>query len=293
VVRGDDTVTVDVGVTCTGASRPADDELLLTSDRLGPDHLFRVNIDGSGLTDLTPGSTARSGTWSPDGGSILYSSTRDGNAELYIMNADGSASRRLTHTPQDELLPAWSPDGTRIAAVIDGEIRLMDTEGSVIATLGPGTWPSWSPDGTRIAFARINSGLQNPFTGHYAADIYVVVIDGNMPVNLTRTPSAFTSYSAPSWSPDGTRIACWRQLPASFPNVESGLMVMSAKGGEQTTLVGEDVLPTMPVWSPDGQSIAFAHHTSRGSSVQIVDLRDGRTSSVTDGATRDVPTSWH
>jgi TolB protein len=292
-VRGDDTIRVDFGVTCDGASGPIADELLFTSDRLGPQRLFRIRIDGTGLVDLTPGSAAENGKWSPDGSSVLFSSNRDGNTELFIMAADGSGARRLTHTPEDELQAVWSPDGARIAASVAGEIRLMDTTGSVMATMGPGAWPSWSPDGTRLAFARPNPRLRNFFTGQYASDIYVVAVDGSDPVNLTRTTTAFTSYSAPSWSPDGTRIACWRQRPAgSFPNLDRGLMVMRANGSEPRTLVGDDVLPTMPIWSPGAQAIAFAHQTSQGSSVQIVEVMGGRISSVTAGGDRDVPTSW-
>jgi TolB protein len=211
------------------------------------------------------------------------------------MDADGSDARRLTRTPEDELHAVWSPDGARIAASVGGEIRLIASDGSVTATLGPGLWPSWSPDGTRIAFARLNRQQQNPFTGQYAADIYVVEVDGTSPVNLTRTGSAFTSYSAPSWSPDGTRIACWSQQPAGrFPSTTRGLVVMRGDGSGHMTLVGDDVMATMPIWSPDGQAIAYAHQTALGRSrIRIVDLTDGRVSSLPAGAGLDVPTSWH
>jgi Tol biopolymer transport system component len=68
---------------------------------------------------------------------------------------------------------------------------------------------------------------------------------------------------------------------------------MQANGSGERTLVADDVLPAMPIWSPGGQAIAFAHQTSEGSSVQIVEVTGGRISSVTAGAARDVPTSWH
>jgi Tol biopolymer transport system component len=60
------------------------------------------------------------------------------------------------------------------------------------------------------------------------------------------------------------------------------------------TLVGDDVLATMPIWSPDGRAIAYAHQTALGRSrIRIVDLTDGRVSSLPAGAGLDVPTSWH
>jgi hypothetical protein len=69
--------------------------------------------------------------WSPDGQAIAFRSwvgpypgsaatvrtaRRAGsNYELFVMSADAASPRRLTHTPQDEAAPAWSPDGTMLA----------------------------------------------------------------------------------------------------------------------------------------------------------------------------------
>jgi TolB protein len=37
--------------------------------------------------------------------------------DVYKMNADGSEVTRLTHNPDSDFSPAWSPDGTNIAFV--------------------------------------------------------------------------------------------------------------------------------------------------------------------------------
>ena len=43
-------------------------------------------------------------------------SDRDGNENIYRMNArDGTRQRRLTESAAPDNLPAYSPDGTRIA----------------------------------------------------------------------------------------------------------------------------------------------------------------------------------
>tara|TARA_A100001037_G_scaffold276424_1_gene275696 strand:+ start:2094 stop:2342 length:249 start_codon:yes stop_codon:yes gene_type:complete len=40
----------------------------------------------------------------------------DGNYEIYTMNADGTNQTNISNNPStDEYVPAWSPDGTKIA----------------------------------------------------------------------------------------------------------------------------------------------------------------------------------
>jgi Tol biopolymer transport system component len=86
--------------------------------------IYSIRPDGSGLKRLTSseGNDAHA-FWSPDGTSILWSSSRFGfkdesplvigqpqpYAELFIMNADGSDQRPLTDNHYEEGTPAWQP----------------------------------------------------------------------------------------------------------------------------------------------------------------------------------------
>jgi Tol biopolymer transport system component len=86
--------------------------------------LFSIQPDGSGLKQLTnaPGNDAHS-AWSPDGGYILFSSSRLGfrdeaptydrafqpYGELFVMRADGSGQRPLTDNNWEDATPAWQP----------------------------------------------------------------------------------------------------------------------------------------------------------------------------------------
>jgi dipeptidyl aminopeptidase/acylaminoacyl peptidase len=78
--------------------------------------------------------------WSPDGGKIVFTSTRDGLGDLYVMDADGSNQARLTTTPAASTArnshPVWSPDGARIAFINgighDPRIFTMNPDGTGI-----------------------------------------------------------------------------------------------------------------------------------------------------------------
>jgi hypothetical protein len=90
------------------------------------------------------------------------------------MPADGSApALRLTESePGGSFMPAWSPDGARIAFSTnrdgDLEVYVMNADGSGVANLtrNPGTdegwaYPTWSPDGGSIAYP--SQAFQGPW----------------------------------------------------------------------------------------------------------------------------------
>jgi Tol biopolymer transport system component len=100
------------------------------TDYFGGD-LYAMNNDGSGVTSLTSTAEGESQPrWSPDGTIIAFVREEDGVHSLYVRSDDGSTERRLAfglpccHSVQpDELQDfSWSPDGTSIAFVSDGEV---------------------------------------------------------------------------------------------------------------------------------------------------------------------------
>jgi Tol biopolymer transport system component len=125
---------------------------------LGRHALFVVNVDGSGLRQLTPwGLDAEEGegSWSPDGRQIVLAA----KGSIFVINADGSGLVKIHQDPQGgfSFAPCWAPDGTRILfadRVVDRagrsrqeDLYTMNPDGSAILqvtnTRVREEWPSW------------------------------------------------------------------------------------------------------------------------------------------------------
>lgn len=217
-------------------------ELCFHSQTMPRRDIYAVNIDGTGLVNLTsatqlPGQTGTAGDnircdWSPKASTIAFSSNRldppgtlpaDRNDEIYVINADGSGLRRLTGGPlQDEapgsdVNPAWSPKGDKIAfesnrtgmpeiwvmnADGSNQVRLTNFENDITPNNVNVTKPTWSPKGDRIAFHRRVSAVQGE-RGHL--QVYTMNADGSdvRQITFTETPG---SSGFPSWGKWGSEF---------------------------------------------------------------------------------------
>jgi Tol biopolymer transport system component len=239
------------------------------------------------LFGTTRSATYSHPSWSPDGRTIAFTVFRwpDGAAELFLMNADGSRQRTLKAAGQTwgQTL-AWSPDGRKLAFVRERDRRnddvyIINADGSAQRRLArgvrrtvnvtPGPAPAWSPDGRRIAFVSDRDDGTFAYTrdSRDGADVYVMNADGSRQRRLTR--NAFYD-GAPTWSPDGQRIA--------FVSTRDGnqeIYVMNADGSGQWNLTQGPGGGSSPAWSPDGQRIAFRSLRDGNGEIYVVNT-DGR-----------------
>jgi TolB protein len=104
-------------------------QVVFMSRMNGGQHIFRMNADGTGVTQLTNNANNGDPAWSPDGKQISFGSDRERNGKLniFIMNADGSNTRQLTqfNMPYESGDTNWSADGTKIIFEydIDGKLQ--------------------------------------------------------------------------------------------------------------------------------------------------------------------------
>ena len=147
---------------------------------------------------------------------------------------------------------AWSPDGTRLAFTLwalnatspyqglhilnlrtgqDVHPRLHDCEPGAVA---------WAPDGKTLAF---DCAAFSPRSSH----IHLIAPNGTNNRTLT---TLGRGANAPTWAPDGTRIAFGRG---------GAIYTVSIKGGAPRFLTRYGYAPA---WSPGGRLIAYRAPTA-------------------------------
>lgn len=135
-------------------------------DGAPPSGLFVVNVDGTGLRQITPpgmilDEDGFAGQWSPDGSSILVVGLSEADRKMiFVVDATGGDPEPLPITPECGgargepgtyacYSPTWSPDGSKIVFVrSDGEIESVymvnaDGSGLVQMTDGEDDQPRW------------------------------------------------------------------------------------------------------------------------------------------------------
>jgi Tol biopolymer transport system component len=130
---------------------------------------------GSHVRILAGGrATAWNGAWSPDGMHVAYTYGDSSRVlQVHVVNFGGGGDRAVTHTTRDQgsaQMPAWSPDGSRLAIQVNNpaahssEIWVVDVSSGASHSLSGGghsyldETPSWFPDGTRLVFQSNRSG---------------------------------------------------------------------------------------------------------------------------------------
>jgi len=135
-----------------------------------------------------------------------------GRGPIFLVSIDGSINKEITKTNTAYRFPELSPDGTKIAAKsMRGDIVVLDTSGNELANIGRGIIPKqgpiggWSPDSKQLVYAlTVSGGEDGQFT--VASELYIVNCDGTGKTQITDTPDEVEL--EPSWSPDGSKIAC-------------------------------------------------------------------------------------
>jgi Tol biopolymer transport system component len=238
-----------------------------------------TNCGGDHTFTTLPAAGGRSG--------IAFASTRDGNFEIYAMDADGSNPTRLTNNAAADQLPAFSPDGKRIAfsSTRDGgdyDIYVMNSDGSNVQqlTTSPGDdlgakWEPGGPFAQRIAFYSDRDGND---------EIYTMSTDGS---NQMRRTFNDASDNFPAWPPRGDEINF-----SSDRNVNFDIFQMSFSGQFPFAIGSNPAAESEPSIGPFSTAIAFHSNRDGDNEIFLMSRQGQNQVALTDNSDTDVSPSW-
>lgn len=205
-------------------------------------------------TVLVPAKASRG-----DAPAIVFTSDRGAGKEggfdnIYRMNADGHGpAKKLTDIQGNNVMPAFSPDGSEIAYVHSGATGLpaiyrMNADGSgessLISDLSFNTDPAWFPGGRRIVFSRNE-------------DIYAAVLGSGGATKLIRLIRNAGADRQPAISPDGKKVAFVSDRDGDF-DVYVMKVAPEGSANRPVKLTRNTTPDFAPDWAPAGGKLAFS-----------------------------------
>jgi Tol biopolymer transport system component len=219
-----------------------------------------------------------------------------GERDIYLVR-EGQVAHRIIGSDTDSLdqiCPAFSPDGARLAHGEAEGTGTGDVGGSgdtgypsaalVISDLDAagnatesrridvgGTFPppcaNWSPDGRMVAFGVPATSPINPERSAIGSEVWVVTLEG---AETDVLPDLLATDL--EWSPDGSELAIasgQTDLVAGEQLLDGAISLYSVDSGDIRILVGPSGVSSLS-WSPDGTRIAYQRSQTTGSEDQEI-----------------------
>jgi TolB protein len=198
--------------------------------------IFMADTNGKIIKQLTKekGYDAE-GTISPDGKTMVFTSTRDGDLDLYLMDLKTLAVKRFTSTLGYDGGAWFSPDGKKII------------------------WRASRPK-NEAEVKEYKDFLALDLVAPTNMEVWTANVDGT---DMKQVTSFGQANWAPAYMPDSKRIifASNHEYKRGFP---FNLYTINENGGYLTKISRDKGFDAFPMFSPNGKKIIFCSNRNNG-----------------------------
>jgi Tol biopolymer transport system component len=200
--------------------------------------------------------------FSADGNRLAYSErgvSKDDAYHIFARRVPTGAVAQLTTGEANDISPAWSPDGGRIAflRVDDGKAQLLTIPSSGGAETRIAEFPaaeseqpapvlSWSHDGRTLA--TVIGGEKQP------AAIALISVANGAVRRVTTPPQGSDGDWSPAFSPDGSKLAFARGSAGE----RQDLYLADANGANPKRITFDDSAVRGIAWAANGDDLIYA-----------------------------------
>ena len=222
-------------------------------------------------------------TWDPSGNLFAYGYHNGENYDIQLSSKEGGNNIPLTNEPTDEILPRWSPDGSKIAYVADRgsgvdlfwrpatggtERKIAETNLHMLEHFGEmlysvGAMP-WSSDGNRFIFPRLGDSGEISL---WEADL----VSGDEKQLTFPEPGGIDLSGSRSF--DDQQIVFMR----------NGNLWLVSKGGKEMPLLEDEFPNSQPTWATNPDIVIFSSSRNGAQQIWQMSISSGKLEQLTFG----------
>lgn len=229
-------------------------------------------------------------------GHFLFISYKTGQSKIYIGSLKDGSAQRLTYLKGNQLMPAINRGRDKIAFITDYTgnpdlfLQPFNPEAGAVgkpqqiystykATQGT---PAFNPEGTKVAFVSDKDGspriyvMDIPESGASLKDLKAALITKQNKEN-----------SAPSWSPDGTKLAY-----CAFSGGHRQIWIYDFNTGKERQLTQGPGNKENPAWAPNSLHLIFNSTGKDGSDLYLINLNQPEAVKISSGIGEKRFPSW-
>jgi len=223
---------------------------------------------------------------------IAFVANLEGNWDLFVADDNCKKIVQLTNTNYDEKTPSWYKNTDIVYSSTNNKLSIINIHTKAIQNIEgsqnlPKITPAFSYDGKNIVFAQFK-----PYVSVSKNETELIIY--NLKKNIRKKIIDQHSIQMwPSLAPDFSLLVYTSiHLVSNCNKIIQELWITDTKRWCSKQLLLTNSLCQQPVWSNDGQSIAFSSDKSGNFDIWVLNIQNMNLQQITENEKLDIYPAW-